>query len=307
MGTIGSAACICLLMFGAAEAQEWQAAAGGKMAFEVASVKPSPPGAFRPPNFPLDPGPAFATVRTGEPPRGRFSADFPLIVYITFAYKLSLTPDQREAMVAHLPKWVASDAFEIEARAPQSTATKGNPTKDQMRLMMQSLLAERFHLTVHFETQTVPALAMVLAKAEKPGPQLRPHADGPPCESAPSSDKNVFPQVCDVYSMTLQPNRMHRAGSRNTTMEALAGAIPSFGSVSRLVVDRTGLSGTFDFTLEWLPESNGPVPPSGDAQPEASGPTFLEALNEQLGLKLESIKAATQVLIVDRVERPSAN
>jgi uncharacterized protein (TIGR03435 family) len=77
--------------------------------------------------------------------------------------------------------------------------------------------------------------------------------------------------------------------------------------VSRLVVDRTGLSGTFDFTLEWLPESNGPVPPSGDAQPEASGPTFLEALNEQLGLKLESIKAATQVLIVDRVERPSAN
>ena len=272
------------------------------MAFEVASVKPSPPGAFRPPNFPLDPGPAFAAPRTGEPPRGRFSADFPLIVYITFAYKLSLTPDQREAMVAHLPKWVASDAFEIEARAPQS-----NATKDQMRLMMQSLLADRFNLAVHFETQTVPALALVLAKPEKPGPQLRPHADGPPCDSAPSSDKSVFPAVCDVYSMMLQPNRMRRAGSRNTTMELLAGAIPTFGSVSRLVVDRTGLSGRFDFTLEWLPESNSAALPAGDVPPEPAGPTFLEALNEQLGLKLESIKAPTEVLIVDRVERPSAN
>jgi bla regulator protein BlaR1 len=286
---------------------QWQLAAGGKMAFEVASVKPSPPGAFRPPNFPLDPGPAFAAPRTGEPPRGRFSAHFPLIVYITFAYKLSLTPDQREAMVAHLPKWVASDAFEIEARAPQNNATRDNPTKDQMRLMMQSLLADRFNLAVHFETQTVPALAMVLAKPEKLGAQLRPHAEGPPCESAPSSDKSVFPPVCDVYSMMLQPNHMRRAGSRNTTMEALAGAIPTFGSVSRLVVDRTGLSGTFDFTLEWVPESNSAALPPGDAPPEPAGPTFPEALNEQLGLKLESTKAPTEVLIVDRVERPSAN
>jgi bla regulator protein BlaR1 len=289
-------------MFGTVLAQEWQVAAGGKMAFEVASVKPSPPGAFRPPNFPLDPGPAFVGVRTGEPPRGRFSADFPLIVYITFAYKLSLTPDQRDAMLAHLPKWVASDAFEIDARAPQS-----NATKDQMRLMMQSLLADRFNLAVHFETQTVPALAMVLAKSEKLGAQLRPHAEGPPCEAAPSSDKSVFPALCDVYSMVLQPNRLRRAGSRNTTMEALAGAVPTFGSVSRPVVDRTGLTGTFDFTLEWSPESDSAALPAGGALTEPAGPTFLEALNEQLGLKLDSIKAPIKALIADRVERPSAN
>src|SRR5437016_7666798 len=72
-------------------APEWQIAAGGKMAFEVASVKPDP-GQFRPPNFPLDAGDAY------RPVGGRFSADFPLTTYITFAYKLSPTPDQRQAM-----------------------------------------------------------------------------------------------------------------------------------------------------------------------------------------------------------------
>ena len=60
-------------------------------------------------------------------------------------------------MISHLPKWVSTDAFEIQARAP------GNPTKDQMRLMMQALLAERFQLTIHFETHEVPVLAMTLA------------------------------------------------------------------------------------------------------------------------------------------------
>src|SRR5580692_11435398 len=67
----------------------WQIAAGGKMAFEVASIRPSDPGKFTPPAFPLDAGDAYAS--TG----GRFSADFPLSVYITFAYKLSPTPEQR--------------------------------------------------------------------------------------------------------------------------------------------------------------------------------------------------------------------
>ena len=114
----------------------WQTAAGGKRAFEVASVKIDA-GPFRPPNFPLDPGDAY------RPVGGRFSADFPLSTYITFAYKLSLSSDQRQAMLAHLPDWVSTDRYAIEARA------EGNPTKDQMRLMVQSLLAERFKFTAH--------------------------------------------------------------------------------------------------------------------------------------------------------------
>jgi bla regulator protein BlaR1 len=281
-------------------APEWQIAAGSKMAFEVASIKPDP-GQFRPPNFPLDPGDAY------RPVGGRFSADFPLTTYITFAYKLSLAPDQKRSMIAHLPNWVATERFDIQARA------EGNPTKDQMRLMMQSLLADRFKLAVHFETQVVPALAMVLAKPGKTGPKLRPHSEGAACEATPPTngppthDSEVFPPVCDVYMMTVNPNTVARAGSRNTTIALLAGALPGLGSLDRPVVDQTALSGKFDFWIEWAPESNRPPLPDSDASADLQGSTFLEALREQLGLKLQSTKAPLQILVVDHVERPSEN
>jgi bla regulator protein BlaR1 len=121
---------------------DWQAAAGGKMGFEVASIKPSTSEAFthagdrafKYPPFPLDAGDAF--TQTG----GRFTANFPLPAFINFAYKIAPTPDQRQSMLAHLPKWVAAELFMIEARAPSNT------TKDQFRLIMQTLLADRFKL-----------------------------------------------------------------------------------------------------------------------------------------------------------------
>jgi uncharacterized protein (TIGR03435 family) len=273
---------------------QWQIAAGGKMSFEVASIKLNAAG-FQRPSFPLDAGPAFAS--TG----GRFFASFPLMTYINFAWKLLPSPDERQAMFAHLPKWASTDAFEIEARAPIS-----NPTKDQMRLMMQSLLAERFHLTVHFESQTMPAFAMVLAKPGKTGPQLKPHSEGPPCAAgdqwpAPAT-ANAFPPMCDVFMMEILPNHSRTSGSRNTTMQSLAASVPTFGSVSRPVVDRTGLAGTFDFKLEWAPDATTP-----DAPTDSNAPAFTTALNEQLGLKLEPIRAPIDILIVDHVERPSEN
>ena len=270
------------------------------MAFEVASVKPDT-GPFRPPNFPLDAGDAY------RPVGGRFSADFPLMTYITFAYKLSLAPDQRQSLIAHLPNWVAADRFAIEARA------EGNPTKDQMRLMMQSLLADRFKLAVHFETQVVPVLAMVLVKPGKTGPKLRPHSEGVPCEATPPTngppahESEVFPPVCDAYMMNVNPNAMARAGSRNTTLALLAGALPGLGRLDRPVVDQTELSGRFDFSIEWTPESNRPPLPNSDAPADLQGPAFLEALREQLGLKLQSTKAPLTILVVDHVERPSEN
>ena len=282
---------------------DWQVAAGGKMAFEVASVKPSPEGPFRPPNFPLDPGDSFVTIPTGELPRGRFSASFPLIIYITFAYKIQPAPEQRRAMVSHLPKWVTTDSFDIEARAPMS-----NATKDQMRLMMQSLLAERFHLAAHLETHTQSVLALVLAKPGKLGPNLVPHEKGPPCNSPAAVDKDgVAPPFCGTYAMFLRPNGLRRLASRDTTMALLAGAVQ--GEVARPVVDHTGLSGRFDFKLEWVHETNaaGPVPGSPLPADAPAGPTFLEALNDQLGLKLEAAKAPVPALVIDHVERPSEN
>jgi len=275
-------------------APDWQIAAGGRKAFEVASVKLDP-GPFRPPNFPLDAGDAF------RPVGGRFSAGFPLLTCITFAYKLSLSPDQRQALLAHVPAWVASDRYDIQAKA------EGAPTKDQMRLMMQSLLADRFKLAVHFESQVLPVLAMVLVKPEKTGPKLRPHAEGVPCEATPATNDPpkpggaVFPPVCDTYMMMAARNAPARAGSRNTTLALLAGALPGLGRLDRTVVDQTGLTGRYDFSLEWVQEDN-----NRDGA-EIAGPAFLDALREQLGLRLQSTKAPVEVLVVDHVERPTEN
>jgi uncharacterized protein (TIGR03435 family) len=279
----------------------------GKMSFDVASIRQSKPGIFAPmPNFALDNGDSYTPFAD---PGGRFTADFPLPVYIQFAYKLSLTPEQTDSMLAHLPKWVATDYFEIHAKV------EGNPTKDQMRLMMQSLLADRFKLAVHFETQQVPVFALVLQKPGRTGPKLRPHSDGPPCDvhmptPAPGSAANsdgVFPRICDAFIKIPAPNHEILLGSRNTTMKLIADSLPSLGGLGRPVVDQTGLNGRFDFTLRWAPESSGPAQSGADAPPDSPGTTFLEALKDQLGIKLKPAKAPLDVLVVDHVERPLGN
>ncbi|MGC1872107.1 MAG: TIGR03435 family protein [Acidobacteriaceae bacterium] len=284
---------------------EWQTAAGGKMEFEVATIRPNKPGAFIPPNFGLDAGDSYDS----PDPHGRFSADFPLSVYIEFAYKLWLTRDQEKAMLANLPKWVATDSFVIQGMAP------GDPTKDQMRLMMQSLLADRFKLAVHFETQQTSVLALVLAKPGKTGPKLRPHAEGPPCsvhahlqsQSSAAKIPDVFPPYCGGYVAIPGPDHTVLFGSRNTTMKLIAASLPSVGAVGRPVVDQTGLAGNYDFTLEFTPESTALSPAAAGTQQSAQGPTFLEALKEQLGLKLKPTKAPLNVLVIDHVEKPSPN
>lgn len=130
------------------------------MAFEVASVRPSKPGAGQSANFPLDDGDTYL-------PGGRFLARSSVPTYISFAYKLALSREQVRSMAAGLPKWFSSDLFDIEARA------EGNPTKDQMRLMMQSLLADRFRLALHFETEQVALFALKPVKPDTLGPKQR--------------------------------------------------------------------------------------------------------------------------------------
>jgi uncharacterized protein (TIGR03435 family) len=299
------AAC-CLVAFAqdvappSTQVPDWQTAAGGKRAFEVASVKIDP-GPFRSPNFPLDPGDAF------RPVGGRFSADFPLGTYIAFAYKLSLSSDQRQAMFAHVPDWVATDRYAIEARA------EGNPSKDQMRLMMQSLLADRFKFAGHFETRVFTALALGLVKPGTTGPKLRPHSEGIPCEDTPATNErlipngSVFPPVCDVVMMTINSDHVAKGGSRNITMALLAGALPGMGRLDHPIVDQTGLGGRYDFAVEFAPEPIRPAEPNADPPTEPRAPTFVEALREQLGLKLESTKAPLPFLVIDHVERPTGN
>jgi uncharacterized protein (TIGR03435 family) len=167
--------------------------------------------------------------------------------------------------------------------------------------MMRSLLAERFQLKVHFETQQASLYELTLVKPGKLGPKLRPHAEGPPCD-VPSTE--AFPRVCDVQSL-IRKGSINLGGSRNTTMSLIAASLSGLGQLGRPVVDQTGLTGRFDYTLEWIPETN--TQPNAEIPADPQGLVFLDALREQLGLKLQSAKGPVQVLVIDHVERPSEN
>jgi len=274
--------------------------AQGKMAFDVASVKPGK-GAFVPSNFPLDPSDDYVATN------GRLIADQTLAEYIEFAYKVWGNEAQSREF-SHLAKWVNNDRYSIEARA-----ATGNPTKDHMRLMMQALLADRFHLTAHFETREIPVFELRLAKPGKPGPRLISHADAPPCDkpgASPVADHPSFYFACHMFSAVDLGTRL-LMGSRDVSMDVLAGTLSevlagplAFG---RPIIDKTGLSGRFDFTLEWARERRIPASADSPLASDPIGPTPLEALREQLGLKLEPAKAAIPILVIDRVERPSEN
>jgi uncharacterized protein (TIGR03435 family) len=202
---------------------DWQTAAGGKMAFEVASVKPGKVPKI--PNFPLD-------NRDAKTRGGRFSASFPLSGYISFAFKLSPCETNLAASV-QLPKWFDTGLFEIEAQSG------GNPTEDQMRLTMQSLLADRFKLAVHFESWEAPVFALNLVRPGRIGPKLRPHQEGPACPDSFSmlfvgpnpNPSDVWPPVCETAQSRRTPNGL-LIGSRNTTMGLLADAIYGYGSIA---------------------------------------------------------------------------
>jgi uncharacterized protein (TIGR03435 family) len=280
-------------------------AAGIQLTFDVTSVKPNRSTAEAYSRFPLGPGDAYV-------PGGFFSAaNQPLIVYLRFAYKLSLTE------LPGLPAWVYDDRFDIEARAP------GNPTKDQMRRMMQSLLADRFKLVTHSEKQTKPAFNLVLAKAGRTGPQLQSHSEkngscegsptpptpGPVNAPSPPSPKSglqlpQFPcgSIGQIPASALERGRI---GGRSVTMERIAAFLTNpYTGLDRPIIDRTGLTGTFDFSLEWsLRDPKQPI----DSQREDTGPTILQALEEQLGLTLKSTTATASVLVIDHIEQPSPN
>ena len=270
---------------------DWQKDAGGSMAFEVASVREDK-GEFKVPSFPLSPDEAF------QDPNGRFHADFALPTYIQFAYKVSLTGEEQEAMLANLPEWVKSDRFAIEAVAPQ------HARKDQYRLMMQSLLADRFGLKLHLQQSEVPVQAMVLGKPGKPGPRLIPHAQGQGCEEIPKPE--TFPKVCYGYIATPGKDGMLLVGSRATSMSLIGNFIGNLaggsGEIGHRVVDQTGLTGLWDFTLEGVAPMRKPAPDAPSA-----GPTVLEVVRDQLGIKLKSTRAVVSVPVVDHVERPSEN
>jgi uncharacterized protein (TIGR03435 family) len=298
---------------------DWEAAAGGHMEFDVVSIHPEKdPDADSMSNVPYGPDDNYSD--TG----GVFRAtNWPVIHLISFAYKN--TTAQRDSFRASLPDWALNQGFNIEARSD-------NPhvTKDQMRLMVRAMLIERFGLKVHYETRDVPAYSVELIKPGAMGPGLRPHPVDDSCSGAsaailsrPRSGVEVekqtapanggptpypllpggFPFRCGSF-VNMPPSQpyMRHEGGRNLTMAQIISTFPGMGALGRPVVDHTGLTGTYDWVMEFIDEREGHVVP-----PDAEGLNFAQALEKQLGMKLVSTKAPFQFLVVDHVERPTGN
>jgi len=168
---------------------QWQIDAGGNKAFDVASVKQNKCGL--PPDCPLTTNVSLVPGDFYSPNGGVLRlTNWNFMPFIVFAYKLNA--NQYQSLTDQLPKWAIVERFDIEAEAAST-----NPTKDQMRLMMQSLLADRFKLVVHTESRQLPMFALVLDKPGKMGPQLRAHSDDPPC--APSDSLAPLAKVVGGY------------------------------------------------------------------------------------------------------------
>jgi uncharacterized protein (TIGR03435 family) len=179
--------------------------------------------------------------------------------------------------------------------------------------MVQALLEDRFKLVIHHETRQLPIYALMLSKSGKIGPQLIAHSGDAKCtEAVPGKPLaqprpgEAMPTYCGGFFMNPQDGALRESGNK-ITMDMLAQFLSQ--SVDRKVVDRTGLEGVFDFTFEFAPELGpGSQHTSIPAESESSVPrSIFTALQEQLGLKLESQKGAVDVIVVDHVEEPSEN
>ena len=280
---------------------QWEVDAGRKKAFDSVSVAAATPSTAEESNMPLGPGDVFS------PTKGTFSAKSVLLVeYVVFAYKLIATPAQVQAIRTQLPAWANANRYDIEGHAPVNT------TKDQFRLMLQALLADRFKLQLHWETLTQPIYALVLDTPGKRGPKLRPHGSTPPCPTKPppagrSAFAGDFPFSCGGVVSEPEPRALREhIGGRRVTMAQIAGSLggnPS-ADLNRPVVDQSGLNGNFDFSLDFTPGLND-MPP-GFEHLESELPLG-DALKQQLGLKLVPQTGPVEFLFIDHVERPSPN
>lgn len=271
-----------------------QAAAGPQ--FEVASLRLSAPDSGYRTNFGLD-----SADDTGRL-KGVFRANTSLKAYIEFAYRLPEFQDQEEALLQGFPAWARSNLLAVEARA------EGNPTKVEVRQMMQNLLMERLQLKTHYETRVLPAYAVVLADPGKPGPGLQVHDK--PCEERSTPQLKDTPREKSNFcgDSGWMENELFHVQMQDTTMAHFVEVLTGLGALQgdtefKALVDGTGLEGHYDIALAFRLHASARV----DAGPDAGGLTAVEAMKKQLGLKLVKRNAPIRLLVVDHLEKPAEN
>jgi bla regulator protein blaR1 len=286
---IRAAIAFALFSSGAAFAQQ-----AAQPQFEVASIKPSDPNDRRM-MFRMMPGGAIN------------------LHGVTLKALVQQAYDVREFQISGGPGWIGADKYDIIAKPenasgeapsdPRQLSDEQRKTyQEQTRLRLQALLADRFQLKIHRETKELPVYALVVAKN---GPKLK--------ENSATSDG------LGKGMMRTSPGQLV---GQQVGLAFLAQDLAQ--RLGRTVLDRTGLKGTYDFELNFAPEPGrggafgGPgdgAPPPGAGPglikepppPDPNGPTIFTALQEQLGLKLESEKGPVDIIVVDHVEKPSEN
>jgi bla regulator protein BlaR1 len=205
---------------------------------------------------------------------------------VTLKFLIMQAYQVRAFQVSGGPGWVAADRWDIQAK-PEGI--EGRPSGAQEAVMVRALLEDRFQLKAHRETKEMPVYALVVAK------------DGPKLSAA--VDTSVHGGRTPPGAWTL----------KNVGTADLVRYLSQ--QLSRTVIDKTGLSGHYDVKLEWTPErgEGGPeaigLPPRPDVAtpPSTAGPSIFTAIQEQLGLKLESTKGPVEIVVIDHAEKPSAN
>ena len=242
--------------------------------FEVVSVKRSDPD--HPDNGTLRPRPGGFTA-VGISVRS----------LIRSAYEL------QAAQLVGAPSWVNDERYDIEARAPGAT-------RAQIDVMRRTLLYDRFLMRTHAETRELPVYALMPVKPGLLGPGLKATGE---CAQGPPRDLPGQPLPCGVLQSGA--GQLNAAG---VTMESLAAIVMNmaqYTGVDRIVLDRSGLTGNYFFQLRFRPVDRGGSPPVAPNPDAAQRPDFFTALREEFGLKLEPQRAPIEVLVIDRIERPT--
>jgi uncharacterized protein (TIGR03435 family) len=224
----------------------------------------------------------------------RFNATMSARGLIAWAYGLKgnpLTSDQ----LSGGPDWINVELYEVNGKIEDSLIggewkkLSWDQQRNQVMLMLRSLLADRFKLRVRHETRELPVYALVL---DKKGPKF--------------AEDNAHPEIGGISARGR--GKFEATSSDFATFVSILSMQPELGG--RTVLDKTGLQGHYSFTFQWTPENltaSGGQSAASASSSETSGPSLFTALREQLGLRLESIKAPVDTIVVEHIERPTEN
>jgi len=241
--------------------------------FEVATIKPSAP----------DDGKAGRYIRMQSAHRFQVR-NYTANGLIAAAYDLN------PRAISGGPTWSGSDRYEIIAVAPGDL----RPTYDEQMIMLRALLAERFNLTFHREKKEFSIYELSVAKG---GAKIQ--VSTAPFDEPSNVTSTLFAATSGGIDHALMP-------AHNVTMQEFASVLQR-AILDRPVVDKTGLSGRYDFDLEWTPDESqfgGQLPPGA---PDSAKPGLFAAVHQQLGLRIEATRGPLEALVIERLDRPSAN